>query len=83
MTSLDTRNKEGPGSPVPESEERADVSRLRRVIIPLLIIVILIVVVDAVIKNKSGSNVKYPFQGTSQSFVSQLNRGEGRGDKRG
>ena len=51
-------------------------SRLRRVIIPLLIIVILIVVVQAVIKNKNGSNVKYPFQGTSQSFVSQLNRGE-------
>ncbi len=51
-------------------------SRLRRVIIPLLIIVILVVVVQAVIKNKSGSNVKYPFQGTSQSFVSQLNRGE-------
>ena len=51
-------------------------SRLRRVIIPLLIIVILIVIVEAVMRDKSSSAVKYAFQGGSNSFVTQLNGGE-------
>ena len=51
-------------------------SRLRRVIIPLLIIVILIVIVEAVMRNKSSDGVKYAFQGSPNSFVTQLNRGE-------
>ncbi|MGD0998486.1 MAG: ATP-dependent metallopeptidase FtsH/Yme1/Tma family protein, partial [Thermoleophilia bacterium] len=48
-------------------------SRLRRVIIPLLIIVVLLVVVQTVTKSKSGGGVKYAYQGGSQSFISQLN----------
>ena len=51
-------------------------SRLRRVIIPLLIIVVLLVIVQTVMKGKSSSAVKYAFQGGSQSFVSQLNGGD-------
>ena len=52
-------------------------SRLRRVIIPLLIIVVLLVVVQTVMKSKSTSNGAKPsYQGGSQSFVSQLNAGQ-------
>ncbi len=51
-------------------------SRLRRVVIPLLIIVILIVIVEAVMRDKSSNAVKYAFQGGSNSFVTQLNGGE-------
>ncbi len=52
-------------------------SRMRRVIIPLLIVVVLLVAVQTVMrgKNSNPSSVKN-FQGGTQSFVSQLNGGE-------
>ena len=52
-------------------------SRMRRVIIPLLIVVVLLVAVQTVMRGKSSnpSSVKN-FQGGTQSFVSQLNGGE-------
>ena len=48
-------------------------SRMRRVIIPLLIVVVLLVAVQTVMrgKNSNPSSVKN-FQGGTQSFVSQL-----------
>ena len=51
-------------------------SRLQRIIIPVLVIMVLLVLAETVMRGKSSNAVKYSYGGASQSFVSQLNGGK-------
>ena len=51
-------------------------SRLQRLIIPVLVIVVLLVVAATLMRGKSSNAVTFDYGGTSQSFLGQLNSGK-------
>src|SRR5665647_1436568 len=57
-------------------KHRSDVSRSRRLIIPLLIVLVALTLVQAMRGRSSSSSVHYAYQGGSQSFVGQLSSGK-------